>query len=171
MPRSATEVMQDIVTAAVIDGIQAMKAASKGLPNNLLRDLNAIHANTAPADLPAELQAAIQASVRAAFTRLLKEGYSVSPGQPAPARIERPIRREGERPAARAALPARAIGRPGHAGRGRRATGRGGATVRRAGDAVRAAAAAGRQTARLSDRLPPHAPLRLPQRRLCALWL
>jgi hypothetical protein len=99
MPRSATEVMQDIVTAAVIDGIQAMKAASKGLPNNLLRDLNAIHANTAPADLPAELQAAIQASVRAAFTRLLKEGYSVSPGQPAPARTERPVRREGERPA------------------------------------------------------------------------
>jgi hypothetical protein len=99
MPRSATEVMQDIVTAAVIDGIQAMKAASKGLPNNLLRDLNAIHANTAPADLPAELQAAIQASVRAAFTRLLKEGYSVSPGQPAPGRTERPVRREGERPA------------------------------------------------------------------------
>ncbi len=98
MPKSATEVMQDIVTAAVIDGIQAMKAASKGLPNNLLRDLGAIHANTAPADLPPELQAAIQASVRAAFTRLLKEGYSVSPGQPAPARDRPPPRRDGERP-------------------------------------------------------------------------
>ena len=86
MTRSATEVMQDVMYAAVIDGIVALKAASKGLPNTLLRDLNAIHANTTLADLPPELQASIQASVRAAFTRLLKEGYSVSPGQPAPTR-------------------------------------------------------------------------------------
>jgi hypothetical protein len=86
MTRSATEVMQDILYAAVIDGIVALKSASKGLPNTLLRDLNAIHANTTLADLPPDLQASIQASVRAAFTRLLKEGYSVSPGQPAPPR-------------------------------------------------------------------------------------
>ena len=87
MTRSATEVMQDVMYAAVIDGIVALKAASKGLPNTLLRDLNAIHANTTLADLPPELQASIQASVRAAFTRLLKEGYSVSPGQSAPPRL------------------------------------------------------------------------------------
>lgn len=87
MTRSATEVMQDVMYAAVIDGIVALKAASKGLPNTLLRDLNAIHANTTLADLPPELQASIHASVRAAFTRLLKEGYSVSPGQPTPARL------------------------------------------------------------------------------------
>jgi hypothetical protein len=86
MTRSATDVMQDILYAAVIDGIVALKAASKGLPNTLLRDLNAIHANTTLADLPPDLQASIQASVRAAFTRLLKEGYSVSAGQPAQAR-------------------------------------------------------------------------------------
>jgi hypothetical protein len=83
MSRSATDVMQDIIYAAVIDGVVALKAASGGLPNNLLRELNAIHANTTLADLPADLQASIQTSVRAAFTRLLKEGYSVSPGQPA----------------------------------------------------------------------------------------
>jgi hypothetical protein len=90
MRKSATDVMQDIVAAAVLDAIAALKAASKGLPNNLLRDLNAIHANTTLADLPAEVQAAVSASVRAAFSRLQKEGYSVSGGEPAAARPPRP---------------------------------------------------------------------------------
>lgn len=86
MRKSATEVMQDIVAAAVLDAVAALKAASRGLPNNLLRDLNAIHANTTLADLPAEVQTAVAASVRAAFSRLQKEGYSVSGGEPAPPR-------------------------------------------------------------------------------------
>jgi hypothetical protein len=86
MKKSATEVMQDVLYAAVIDGIVALKAASKGLPNNLLRDLNAIHANTTQADLPPDLQASIAASVRSAFTKLLKEGYSVAPGTGQPPR-------------------------------------------------------------------------------------
>jgi hypothetical protein len=89
MKKSATEVMQDIVAAAVLDAIAALKAASRGLPNNLLRDLNAIHANTTFADLPAEVQAAVSASVRAAFSRLQKEGYSVSGGEPAVPRSPR----------------------------------------------------------------------------------
>lgn len=86
MTKSATEVMQEILFSAVLDGIGALKTASKGLPNNLLRDINALHPNTTFSDLPPELQSAITASVRAAFARLLKEGYSVSPGQPAPQR-------------------------------------------------------------------------------------
>ncbi|HEU0099581.1 MAG TPA: hypothetical protein VFQ67_12505 [Allosphingosinicella sp.] len=90
MRKSATDVMQDIVAAAVLDAIGALKAASKGLPNNLLRDLNAIHANTTLADLPAEVQTAVAASVRAAFSRLQKEGYSVSGGEPAAPRPPRP---------------------------------------------------------------------------------
>jgi hypothetical protein len=90
MRKSATEIMQEIVAAAVLDAIAALKAASKGLPNNLLRDLNAIHANTTLADLPAEVQTAISASVRAAFSRLQKEGYSVSGGEPAAPRPPRP---------------------------------------------------------------------------------
>jgi hypothetical protein len=81
MAKSATEVMQEILFAAVVDAIVALKASSKGVPNTLLRDLNAVHANTAFADLPEGLQSTIPASVRAAFTRLLKEGYSVSPGR------------------------------------------------------------------------------------------
>jgi hypothetical protein len=59
------------------------------VPNTLLRDLNAIHANTTFADLPAELQAAIGASVRGAFSRLLREGYSIGDGA-APPRPPRP---------------------------------------------------------------------------------
>ncbi|HEX8241468.1 MAG TPA: hypothetical protein VF574_17160 [Allosphingosinicella sp.] len=90
MRKSATEVMQEIVAAAVLDAIGALKAASKGLPNNLLRDLNAIHANTTFADLPAEVQTAVSASVRAAFSRLQKEGYSISGGEPAAPRPPRP---------------------------------------------------------------------------------
>ena len=94
MKKSATDLMQEIVFSAVIDGVAALKTASKGLPNTLLRDINAIHANTTLADLPAELQGAIAASVRAAFARLLKEGYSVSPATPEP-------RREGPPPGER----------------------------------------------------------------------
>jgi hypothetical protein len=90
MKKSATEVMEEILAAAVLDAVAALKAASKGLPNTLLRDLNAIHANTTFADLPAEVQAAISASVRPAFSRLLKEGYSVSGGEPATPRPPRP---------------------------------------------------------------------------------
>ena len=81
MVKSATDVMQEIVFAAVIDSIVALKDASKSLPNTLLRDLNAIHANTTFADLPPALQTTIAASVRSAFARLLKEGYSVAAGR------------------------------------------------------------------------------------------
>jgi hypothetical protein len=92
--KSATDVMQEILVAAVLDGIGALRAASRGVPNTLLRDLNAIHANTTFADLPPELQSALQTSVRAAFTRLLKEGYSVSPAGSAPPRPASPPRRD-----------------------------------------------------------------------------
>jgi hypothetical protein len=86
MTKSATDLMQEIIFSAVIDSIQALKTSSKGLPNTLLRDLNAIHANVTLADLPEDVQAAIATNVRAAFTRLLKEGYSVMPGRGAPER-------------------------------------------------------------------------------------
>jgi hypothetical protein len=86
MTKSATDVMQEVIVSAVLDAIDALKGASKGMPNTLLRDINAIHANAAFADLPKELQAAIAASVRSAFNRLLKEGYSVSPGRAEPTR-------------------------------------------------------------------------------------
>ena len=89
MTKSANELMQEAITAAVVDAIVALKAASGGVPNNLLRAIGAIHANTAAADLPDELQASIRASVREAFTRLLREGYSVSTAQP-PARPQGP---------------------------------------------------------------------------------
>jgi hypothetical protein len=95
MTKSATDVMQEILVAATLDSIEALKAASRGVPNTLLRDLNAIHANTTFADLPSELQAAIGASVRAGFTRLMREGYSVTAGQ-APAPRTTPPRRDSD---------------------------------------------------------------------------
>lgn len=100
MTKSATDVMQDIIFSAVIDSIQAMKTASKGLPNTLLRDLNAVHANVTLADLPEDVQSAIATNVRAAFTRLLKEGYSVMPRSGAPERrgpAPAPVVGRGER--------------------------------------------------------------------------
>lgn len=84
MAKSATDVMHEIILSAVTDSIEALKSASKGMPNTLLREINSIHPNAAFADLPRELQAAITANVRAAFNRLLKEGYSVAQGQAAP---------------------------------------------------------------------------------------
>ena len=81
MTRAASDVMQSIIFSAVLDAVAALKGASKGLPNNLLRDVQAIHPNVTFADLPKELQDAIAASTRAAFTQLLKEGYAVGPRQ------------------------------------------------------------------------------------------
>lgn len=93
MPKSATDVMHDIIFSAVVDAVSALKTASGGVPNALLRDINAIHANATFADLPRELQASVTASVRTGFNRLLKEGYAVSPsqpvaGRPAPAPVQ-----------------------------------------------------------------------------------
>ena len=79
MQRAATEVMQSIIYAAVVDALDALKAASRGVPNTMLRDIQAMHRNATFADLPKELQDAISNSVRSAFTQLLKEGYAVGP--------------------------------------------------------------------------------------------
>jgi hypothetical protein len=116
MTKSATDVMQEIIFSAMLDSIAALKAASKGLPNTLLRDVNAIHGNVVFADLPPEVQASINTSVRAAFTRLLKEGYSVAPAQSAPARAPAPRRDERNEGPRRNGAPGRGprpAGRPG----------------------------------------------------------
>ena len=97
MTRSATDIMEEVIFASVIDAIMALKAASKGMPNTLLRDLNAIHVNVTRADLPADVQAAIQSNVRAAFTKLLKEGYSVAPTRGGET-SRPPTTRDGPRP-------------------------------------------------------------------------
>ncbi|HEU4695607.1 MAG TPA: hypothetical protein VFR92_01435 [Sphingomicrobium sp.] len=95
MPRAANDVMQSIIFSAVLDGLAALKRASGGLPNQLLRDVQAIHPNVTFADLPKELQDQIAESTRAAFTQLLKEGYAVGPRQQMQA--SRPIDRVPER--------------------------------------------------------------------------
>ena len=56
MARAANDVMQSIIFGAVLEGIAALKRASGGLPNQLLRDVQAIHANVTFADLAKELQ-------------------------------------------------------------------------------------------------------------------
>jgi hypothetical protein len=106
MVKSATDIMQEIIFSAVTDALDALKSSSRGVPNALLRDVNAIHANSTFADLPKELQSAISGSVRAAFNRLLKEGYSVSQGQPEPpAQPMRPGPRKPSRPGNNQAKP------------------------------------------------------------------
>ena len=96
MARAANEVMQSVIFSAVLDAIAALKAASRGLPNQLLRDVQTIHPNVTFADLPKELQDAIAQSTRAAFTQLLKEGYAVGPRQQM--QQSRPMDRVPERP-------------------------------------------------------------------------
>ncbi|HEX6784684.1 MAG TPA: hypothetical protein VF098_08535 [Sphingomicrobium sp.] len=81
MARAATDVMQSILFSMVLEGVAALKRASGGLPNQLLRDVQAIHPNVTFADLPKELQDQISESTRSAFTQLLKEGYAVGPRQ------------------------------------------------------------------------------------------
>ena len=81
MARAASEVMQSIIFSAILEGIASLKRASGGLPNQLLRDVQAIHPNVTFADLPKELQDQIAESTRTAFTQLLKDGYAVGPRQ------------------------------------------------------------------------------------------
>jgi hypothetical protein len=81
MQRPANEVMQSVIFSAILDAVEALKRASGGLPNQLLRDVQAIHPNVTFADLPKELQDAIVETTRSAFTQLLKEGYAVGPRQ------------------------------------------------------------------------------------------
>jgi hypothetical protein len=95
MPRAANDVMQSVIFSAILDALAALKKASGGLPNQLLRDVQAIHPNVTFADLPKELQDAIAESTRAAFTQLLKEGYAVGPRQQMQA--SRPMDRVPER--------------------------------------------------------------------------
>ena len=95
MPRAANDVMQSIIFSAVLDAIAALKRASGGLPNQLFRDVQAIHPNVTFADLPKELQDAIAETTRGAFTQLLKEGYAVGPRQQM--QQSRPIDRVPER--------------------------------------------------------------------------
>src|SRR5687768_7549483 len=103
MRKSATDVMEEIVFSAVIDAIAAFKTASKGMPNTLLRDLAAVHANTTLADLPNEVQVALSAGVRSAFGRLRREGFTVAssdaiPTHPAPSRASPAGARRGPAP-------------------------------------------------------------------------
>jgi len=95
MARAANDVMQSVIFSAVLDAIAALKRASGGLPNQLLRDVQAIHPNVTFADLPKELQDALAESTRSAFTQLLKEGYAVGPRQQM--QVSRPIDRVPER--------------------------------------------------------------------------
>ncbi|HWJ60310.1 MAG TPA: hypothetical protein VNR68_11875 [Sphingomicrobium sp.] len=95
MPRAANDVMQSILFSAVLDAVAALKAASGGLPNQLLRDIQSIHPNTTFGDLPKPLQDAIVASTRTAFTQFLKEGYAIGPKEER--RAARPIDRVPER--------------------------------------------------------------------------
>src|SRR5438270_3907298 len=81
MQKAANDVMQSVLFSAILEGLAALKRASGGLPNQLLRDVQAIHPNVTFADLPKELQDSIAESTRSAFTQLLKEGYAVGPRQ------------------------------------------------------------------------------------------
>jgi hypothetical protein len=107
--------MQSIIFSAVLDALAALKRASGGLPNQLLRDVQAIHPNVTFADLPKELQDAIAETTRTAFTQLLKEGYAVGPRQSVQA--SRPMDRVPERdrrgpPRGSGGPPVRRGGRP-----------------------------------------------------------
>jgi hypothetical protein len=95
MQRAASDVMQSVLFSAILDAVAALKTASRGLPNQLLRDVQAIHPNVTFDDLPKELQESIVQSTRAAFTQLLKEGYAVGPRQQVQA--SRPMDRVPER--------------------------------------------------------------------------
>src|SRR4051795_2760341 len=116
MPRAANDVIQSIIFSAILDGLSALKRASGGLPNQLLRDVQAIHPNVTFADLPKELQDQIAESTRSAFSQLLKEGYAVGPRQQM--QQSRPMDRVPERQRTDRRGPPRGPGGPPGARRG-----------------------------------------------------
>ena len=129
MQKAANDVMQSILFSAILEGLAALKRASGGLPNQLLRDVQAIHPNVTFADLPKELQDSISESTRSAFTQLLKEGYAVGPRQQM--QQSRPMDRVPERdrrgpPRGPGGPPNRRGGRPPNGGGGGKPGGGGG---------------------------------------------
>lgn len=90
MARSATDIVQNVINAALVDAIVALKEASQGLPNALVRDLASIHANTAFDDLPPAVQKSVAASVRNAFSQLQKDGYVIAEAKSVLASSSRP---------------------------------------------------------------------------------
>jgi hypothetical protein len=116
MQRPANEVMQAVIFSAVLDAVEALKRASGGLPNQLLRDVQAIHRNVTFADLPKQLQEAIVESTRTAFTQLLKYGYAVGPRQQM--QQSRPLDRVPERDRRGPHGPAAGVRRGSHPPRG-----------------------------------------------------
>jgi hypothetical protein len=129
MQKAANDVMQSILFSAILEGLAALKRASGGLPNQLLRDVQAIHPNVTFADLPKELQDSIAESTRSAFTQLLKEGYAVGPRQQM--QQSRPMDRVPERdrrgpPRGPGGPPIRRGGRPPKGGGGGKPGGGGG---------------------------------------------
>jgi polyhydroxyalkanoate synthesis regulator protein len=98
MAKAASDVMQSVLIAAVVEAIEALRTGAGGLPNNLLRDLQSVHRNANFADLPKPLQDSIAQSVRSAFNELLKEGYAVGPkGEMQSRPIDRVPERDRER--------------------------------------------------------------------------
>ena len=104
MQRAANDVMQSIIFSAVLDALAALKRASGGLPNQLLRDVQAIHPNVTFADLPKELQDRSPRARARRSPQLLKEGYAVGPRQQM--QQSRPMDRVPERQRHRPAWPA-----------------------------------------------------------------
>lgn len=99
--RAATEIVNEALTAAVLDAVAAWKASAGGLTNVLARELGAVHVNATAADLPPAVRAALAASVRDTFQRLLKEGYTISKGgapTPAPRPVATTVPRGGRAP-------------------------------------------------------------------------
>lgn len=76
---SASEVLRAAIFSAFCAGIEAYRQNAGGLPNVLVRDLAAIHGNTAFSDLPEGVQKALKESTDQTFRKLLQAGYTVAP--------------------------------------------------------------------------------------------
>ena len=76
MQNSAKEVIRAAIFSAVIEAVSAFREQSKGVANVMIRDLAAVHDNTAFSDLPDAVQTAIRTSTDEALRRLHKDGFA-----------------------------------------------------------------------------------------------
>jgi len=78
MKKSANEVVRAALFSAVVNALDAFREESGGAAQAMIRDLGAVHSNTAFTDLPESVQKALTKSTEEALRRLLKEGYVVT---------------------------------------------------------------------------------------------
>ena len=71
--------MTEIIQRAALELVEAIKREHKGNDNLVMRDIKALHGNTAYEDLPEYLKKAVKEATAAMFGYVNKQGFVLVP--------------------------------------------------------------------------------------------